>query len=85
MAIELDKKDIESIAHSLRKYCREELEHEISGLQAQFLLDYILKEIAPFAYNQGVKDAEAYFQAKLEDLPAICFEEGLTYWHKKKK
>jgi len=84
MAIELNKQEVDDIVHSLRKYCREELEQEISGMQAKFLLDYILKEIAPFAYNKGIKDAEAYFLAKVEDLPAICFEEGMTYWHKKK-
>ncbi|ACM20392.1 protein of unknown function DUF2164 [Geotalea daltonii FRC-32] len=85
MAIELSKQEVDDIVHSLRKYCKEELEQEISGMQAKFLLDYIMKEIAPFAYNKGIKDAEAYFQAKVEDLPGICFEEGMTYWHKKRK
>ncbi|GAB7027846.1 DUF2164 domain-containing protein [Geotalea toluenoxydans] len=85
MAIELSKQDVDDIVNSLRKYCKEELELEISGMQAKFFLDYIMKEIAPFAYNKGIKDAEAYFQAKVEDLPGICFEEGMTYWHKKRK
>lgn len=84
MAIELDKQDVEGIVHSLRKYFSEELEHEISEMRAKFLLDYILKEIAPFAYNKGVKDAERYFLSKVEDLPAQCFEDGLTYWHKRR-
>jgi hypothetical protein len=44
-----------------------------------------MKEIAPFVYNKGVSDAEAYFRAKIEDLPATCFEPGLTYWLKKRK
>ena len=84
MAIELDKQDVEGIVHSLRKYFSEELEHEISEMRAKFLLDYILKEIAPFAYNKGVKDAERYFLSKVEDLPEQCFEDGLTYWHKRR-
>ena len=85
MAIELSKQEIEQIVPSLRKYFSEELEHEISEMRAKFLLDYFLKEIAPFAYNKGVQDAETYFRAKTEDLAAICYEEGLTYWHKKRK
>ena len=44
-----------------------------------------MKEVAPFAYNQGVKDAESYFRGRVEDLSATCFEDGLTFWVKKKK
>jgi uncharacterized protein (DUF2164 family) len=85
MAIELSKQEIEQIVPSLRKYLDEELEYEISEMRAKFLLGYFLKEIAPFAYNKGVKDAESYFRAKTEELSAICFEEGLTYWRNKRK
>lgn len=85
MAIELTKPEIASIIPSLQKYCREELELEVGGMQAQFLLDYFLKEIAPFAYNKGVSDAELYFRSKVEDLSGTCYEPELTYWQKKRK
>ena len=85
MPIELDKQDTKEILASLRHYFREELDQELSEMRAKFLLDYILKEIAPFAYNKGVKDAELFFRGKLEDLSGTCFEDGLTYWQKRKK
>lgn len=85
MPIELDKQEVTAIIPSLQKYFREEFDQELSDLRAKFLLDYFLHEIAPFAYNRGVKDAETYFRARVEDLPATCFETGLTYWNKKKK
>jgi uncharacterized protein (DUF2164 family) len=85
MAIELTKEETQEIVPSLQKYFREELEQEIGDMQARFLLDYILKEIAPLAYNRGVKDAESYFRSKLEDLPAVCFEEGMAFWRRKRK
>ena len=85
MAIELDKSVTKEVIASLQHYFREELDQEISEMRAKFLLDYILKEIAPLAYNQGVKDAEMFFRAKIEDLPGTCFEQGLAYWQKKKK
>jgi len=85
MPIELSKPEIDNIIHSLQKYFKEELEQEISEMRAKFLLDYILREIAPFAYNKGVKDAETYFLLKAEDLPANCFEEEMMYWKKKQK
>jgi uncharacterized protein (DUF2164 family) len=52
-------------------------------MKAKFLLDYFLREIGPFPYNQGVKDAEEYFRGKLEDLSGTCFEDGLNYWKKR--
>ena len=85
MAIELNKEETKDVIASLRRYFSEELEEELSEMRAKFLLDYILKEVAPLAYNQGVKDAETFFRAKIEDLSATCFEEGLTYWPTKKK
>jgi uncharacterized protein (DUF2164 family) len=84
MSHELDKVQVEAIVPSLQRSFREELDVELSELRAKLLLDYLQQEIAPFAYNRGVQDAERYFRARVEDLPATCFEEGLTYWLKKK-
>jgi uncharacterized protein (DUF2164 family) len=85
MAIELLPQETEEVIHSLKKYFSSELDQEIGDLKAKLLLDYILKEIAPLAYNQGVKHAEEFLRLRLEDLPATCFEPGLTYWQKKRK
>ncbi len=84
MPITLQPQETGEIIHSLKKYCAAELDQEIGDLKARLLLDYIVKEIAPLAYNQGVKDAEKFFRGKLEDLAPTCFEPGLTYWQKKK-
>ena len=85
MPIELSKQEIAEIIPSLQRYFREELEQEISEMRAKFLLNFFLKEIAPFAYNRGIKDAESYFRARIEDLSGAHFEPELTYWPKKKK
>lgn len=85
MPIELSKQDIEAITPSLQKFLREEFDQEFSEMRTRHLLDFVLKEIGPFAYNRGVQDAESYFRAKVEDLTAICYEDPLTYWVKKKK
>jgi uncharacterized protein (DUF2164 family) len=85
MAIEFTKQETEPITHSIQKFFRDEWDEELSDMRARFLLDFFLKEIGPFAYNQGVKDAESYLRGKVEDLTAVCFEEPLTYWTKRKK
>ena len=85
MAIELTKQEAGEILPSVQKFFREELEVDLSEMRARQLLAYIMQEIGPYAYNRGVKDAESYFRGKVEDLTAVCFEDGLTYWLKKKK
>jgi len=85
MAIELTPPEFEQGIPSIQKFFREEFEQELSELRARFLLEYFLKEIGPFAYNKGVKDAEQYFRTKTEDLTAICYEDPLTYWTRKKR
>ena len=85
MAIELNKEDIRSLIPSLQRYMEEELDQTLSDFKATLLLDYIIKEIGPVAYNKGVADAESYFRAKIEDLPATCYEDGSTYWTRRKK
>ena len=85
MAIELNKEDIRSLIPSLQRYMEEELDQTLSDFKTTLLLDYIIKEIGPYAYNKGVEDSEAYFRARVEDLSATCYEDGLTYWTRRKK
>ncbi len=85
MPIELTPPETEQSIHSLKKYFAEEGGESIGDLRAKLLLDYILKEIAPLAYNRGVQDADEFFRKRLEDLPATCFEPPFTYWSAKKR
>lgn len=68
------------ILSSIRRYFTENLDAELSEMQAGFLLEYFMKEIAPFAYNKGVEDAQAFLVSKIDDLPGTCFHEPLTHW-----
>lgn len=85
MPLELTKQETADAVPSLQKFCREELELELSEMRAAFLLSYFMKEFGPFAYNKGVKDAEEFFRTRVEDLSATCFEPTMTYWLKKRK
>jgi uncharacterized protein (DUF2164 family) len=82
MPLSLTKEQKSEIASSIRRFVADELNHELSEMQAGFLLDYFLQEIAPFAYNNGVEDARKHLIRMAEDLPGTCFEEPLTYWDK---
>jgi len=81
MPLTLPTEQRAEILASLQRYAATELDSDLGNIQATHLLEYILKEIAPFAYNQGIEDAKAFLTSKLEDLPGTCFAEPLTYWH----
>ena len=85
MPIELNPQEREEAMQSLKRYFREEMDSEMTDLRARLLLDFVLKEIAPLAYNRGVKQSEEFFRQRLEDLPGTCFEPPFTYWQAKRK
>lgn len=78
--MKLDKEKRDQLVESVRRYADEELEVAIGTLKASLMLDYFLEEIGPTVYNQAIKDAQAYFWDKVEDLEGTCFKEELTFW-----
>ena len=76
--MKLEKEQVEEIIPSIKRYVEEEFGEEIGNLKAELLLDYFMKEIAPYAYNRGVQDAEAFFREKLEDLQGSCHKFELS-------
>jgi uncharacterized protein (DUF2164 family) len=82
MQLSLTKDQKAEIVSSIRRFLADELNHEVSEMQAGFLLDYFVQEVAPFAYNKGIEDAQRHLARLAEDLPGNCFEEPLTYWEK---
>lgn len=79
MNIRLSKEEKENALRSIQQFFEEELEVTLGGLQAEWVLDYFSKELAPYAYNQGVADAGNFMVQRIEDLAASCYEEPLKY------
>lgn len=52
----------------LQGFHRTEFDEELSAFRAEQLLDFFLATLGPQVYNQGVVDAQAYMQRKLDDL-----------------
>lgn len=78
--MDLPAEETEALVYSLQKYLREEFDEEASELKAKLMLNYIWEEIAPLAYNAGVKDAQEFMRARSEELPDTVFRDGLGYW-----
>ena len=60
---------------ALQEYCRDNLDNEIGDLKAGLLLDFILIELGPSVYNQGLADARAFFEERSNDLAAILYRD----------
>jgi len=80
MPIHLTPDQRKKAVQSIGRFLDEELEQDIGEMQAGFLLNFILTEIAPIAYNQGVSDARRFIEDKLQDLSGTCFEHEFSYW-----
>lgn len=56
---------------AIKEYFLTERSEEYGDLAASFLLDFILEQLAPHIYNQGVYDAYKYMNERTEDLLSI--------------
>lgn len=68
MSVKLTKEQREKTIRDIKYYYSKEREEELTNLAAELLLDFILKDIAPMIYNEGLKDSKVWFTNKLMDL-----------------
>jgi uncharacterized protein (DUF2164 family) len=59
---------------SFKHYFSEEFDETLSDFRAQALLDFVIRELGPPVYNQGVRDACSYIQNKLGDIEGEVYE-----------
>jgi uncharacterized protein (DUF2164 family) len=74
MRVRLSPQRRAALVRSLQQYFAENFDDELSEFRAEALLDYFLKELGPPVYNQGVRDAAAYIQEKLNDVEGEVYE-----------
>jgi len=73
--IELTREQKENAVGGLQRYLLENHEIELSGLQADMLLDYIAENIAPGFYNKAMMDAIAFMTEKADDMYLLMKDE----------
>lgn len=80
MAIELERDAIAALVPSIQRYFKEKLEAEIGNLDAEFLLEFFLKETGPVIYNRAIRDAQAVLGERVAELDGTCWEPEDGYW-----
>lgn len=63
-----------ALLESLVDYYGTEFDETLSRFRAEALLDFFVRELGPPVYNQGVRDAAAFVQAKLGDIEGEVYE-----------
>jgi len=72
--VEFSKEEKSIIVQKVKMYFREELNQEIGGFDAEFLVDFFSEEIGAYYYNRGLRDAQAVLASKLEDIDEAIFQ-----------
>ena len=69
--LSLSKEKKDRMIAAIKRYYLKEREKEIGDLAAGLLLTFVIEEIAPEFYNQGVRDAYGYMGERLEEMLEI--------------
>ena len=69
--IKLSKEQKEEMASAIQRYFLQERDEEIGALASSLMLDFIIKELAPEFYNQGVSDSYQFMNERTEDLISL--------------
>lgn len=72
--ITFSKEEKSLLVRKLQLYFSEELKQQIGQFDAEFLLDFISKELGAYYYNRGLYDAQAALNAKLEDVQDAIYQ-----------
>ncbi|TCZ74305.1 DUF2164 domain-containing protein [Paenibacillus albiflavus] len=66
--IKLPREQKMEIISSIQDYFEAERSESIGDLAAENLLDFMLKELSPYIYNQAITDARKVIMQKMESL-----------------
>jgi len=72
--VKFSKEEKERIVQKVKMYFNDELDQDIGGFDAEFLIDFFASEIGASFYNQGLNDAQVLFTEKVEELGYLVQE-----------
>ncbi len=64
----------QALVRKLQRYFDDELDQELGDFDAEFLLDFVAREMGAHFYNQGLLDAQAALAQRLESVTEVFYE-----------
>lgn len=68
LPLKLPREQKQQITSSIQDYLDTELSIEIGQLASENLLDFMLKELSPYIYNQAIADARKVIDQKMVSI-----------------
>ncbi len=62
------------MSDALKAYFSDELDRELGQFEAEFLLDFIGRELGAYFYNRGLYDAQALLAGRIDELGDAILE-----------
>ena len=72
--VEFNSEEKKILVHKIQNYFQNELSEEIGQFDAEFLLDFLSKEIGPYHYNRGLQDARTLIEENVQNLSQTFYE-----------
>lgn len=69
--IKLSEEKKKNMTLAIKSYFSNERDEELGDLASSIILDFIIEELAPEFYNQGIYDSYKYMNERCEDLLSI--------------
>lgn len=83
MILKMPREEKMQVISLVQQYFRDERDEEIGDLAAEFLMDFMTKQISPFIYNQAINDVQSILGQKIalleEDVYALKMPIKLSY------
>ncbi len=72
--VKFSKEEKELIVSKVKMYFSTELDQDIGGFEAEFLIDFFADKIGSYFYNRGLNDAQILFTEKTEEIGYLIQE-----------
>jgi uncharacterized protein (DUF2164 family) len=72
--IQFTPQEKDLLVHKLKTYFDAELSQEIGQFDAEFLLEFVGREIGVYYYNRGLKDAQTIFTERVGTITDAIYE-----------
>ncbi len=72
--IKFSKEEKDAMIQKVKIYFRDELNQDIGGFDAEFLIDFFAEEFGAFFYNRGLYDAETLISEKVSEISDLLLQ-----------
>lgn len=72
--VEFSSEEKREIVRKVQRYFQEELEQDIGGFEAEFLIDFFAEKVGAYFYNQGLYDAQVLISRKTDEIADAIYE-----------